>query len=312
MEGLIQMNAFRPLGALKIMLVVYLSFVVVGCDRQPPPGAARAVNSAYVAIARGWVDVEGGLVSVRAQRDGVVTSIHADEGDTVQTGQTLLEMGPQQAQIGVALAQAELAQAQAREKQFAARLPQAEARARRLVEAAHAGAASGESRDDAQMAVAQLRAEAAAARAASEASRQHMAAAQLELDARSVHAPVAGRILRRTVQVGDAVSAQSASPLFQLLPARRRIVRAELDEAFVDRIQPGMAAEILTEADSTPMYIAHVVRIGEAYGASRASDDPADRSDLRSVPCVLTLDDANAKLRIGQRVLTRFLPIARK
>ena len=103
------------------------------------------------------------------------------------------------------------------------------------------------------------------------------------------------------------MTAQSAVELFQLLPARPRIIHAELDEAFVDRIHPGMAAEVVSDADSAQIYVAHVLRVGEAYGVSRGSDDPADRSDLRSVPCVLTLDDANAKLRIGQHVLTRFL-----
>lgn len=295
-------------GALRFLLALLLP-VLACCGKQDPAPAAPANATAtrYVAIARGWVDVEGGLVSVRAQRDGVVTAVRAEEGDTVHAGQTLLEFGPQQAQVGVALARAELAQAQAHEQEFAAQLPQAQLRARRLSAAAVAGAVSGESRDDARANLAQLHAQASVAQATSAAARQHLAAARLELEARSVHAPVAGRILRRTVQVGDAVTAQAAIELFQLLPARPRIIRAELDESFVDRIHPGMAAEVLSDAQSGQVYVAHVLRVGEAYGASRGTDDPADRSDLRSVPCVLALDDANAKLRIGQRVLTRFL-----
>ena len=292
-------------------LLVLLLPVLIGCSKQNPAPAlpeAATATARYVAIARGWVDVQGGLVSVRAQRDGVVVAVRAEEGDSVRQGQLLVDLGSQQAQIGVALARAELAQAQAHEQEFAARLPSAQLRARRLSAAAAAGAASGESRDDARATLTQLRAEAAVAQAASIAARQRLAAARLELDARSVHAPVAGRILRRAVQVGDAVTAQSATELFQLLPARPRIVRAELDEAFVDRIHPGMAAEVVSDTDSAQGYSAHVLRVGEAYGASRATDDPADRSDLRSVPCVLTLDDAGNGLRIGQHVLVRFLP----
>ena len=292
-------------------LLVLLLPVLIGCSKQNPAPAlpeAATATARYVAIARGWVDVQGGLVSVRAQRDGVVVAVRAEEGDSVRQGQLLVDLGSQQAQIGVALARAELAQAQAHEQEFAARLPSAQLRARRLSAAAAAGAASGESRDDARATLTQLRAEAAVAQAASIAARQRLAAARLELDARSVHAPVAGRILRRAVQVGDAVTAQSATELFQLLPARPRIVRAELDEAFVDRIHPGMVAEVVSDTDSAQGYSAHVLRVGEAYGASRATDDPADRSDLRSVPCVLTLDDAGNGLRIGQHVLVRFLP----
>ena len=306
------MSAIRWCGGARTLLLAGLSVLAISCHRDAPSSAAKTVASPYVAIARGWVDVQGGLVSVRAQRDGVVSAMHADEGDSVRAGQILLEFGAQQAQVGMALSQAELAQARAHEQDVAAQIPQAEVRLRRLTMAASAGATSGETRDDARVALARLRADAAAAHAATAAARQHMAAAHLELEARTVRAPVAGQILHRAVQVGDVVSAQSATELFQLLPARPRIVRAELDEAFVDRIQPGMAAEILTDTGATPVYIAHVIRIGEAYGASRASDDPANHSDLRSVPCVLTLDDQNARLRIGQRVLTRFLPATRK
>lgn len=301
-------------GASLVVLTLVLP-ALIGCAKQNPDAlettAATTAAARYIAIARGWVDVEGGLVGIRAQRDGVVTAVHAEEGDNVQAGQLLLEFGSQQAQVGLALARAELAQAQAHEQEFAAQLPQAQLHARRLSAAAAAGAASGESRDDARATLTQLRAEAAVAQAASAAARQHLAAARLELEARSVHAPVAGRILRRAVQAGDAVNAQSTE-LFQLLPARPRIIRAELDEAFVDRIHPGMVAEVLSNADSAQTYTAHVLRVGEAYGASRGTDDPADRSDVRSVPCVLTLEDANAKLRIGQRVLVRFLPGSRQ
>jgi hypothetical protein len=89
-----------------------------------------------------------------------------------------------------------------------------------------------------------------------------------------------------------------------LLPDRPRIVRAELNEAYVDRIKPGMQAEVVRDTDQGKTWPARVLRIGEVFGPSRLTDDPVERAGAHDVECVLALDGAD--LRIGQRVLVRF------
>ena len=114
---------------------------------------------------------------------------------------------------------------------------------------------------------------------------------------------VAGGV-SRTVRVGDVVSPQSTEVLFEILPERPRIVRAELNESYVDKVRPGMEAEVVRDNDSGPAVRARVLRVGDVFGPSRLADDPEERAGSRDVECVLALEGGD--FRIGQRVLVRF------
>ncbi len=267
--------------------------------------SAAPANGNWLAMARGQVDVEGGLVHVVATRDGRIEDVRAEDGDTARQGDALARLDPRQARIAVGIAEAELAQAKAQADVLKAKLGPAAQAAARAGEAAQAGAASGQSADDAGTALAVLKAEIGAAEAASKVAQQHLEEARIELDARTIVAPVAGRIVRRSVHVGDIVSAQAGTELFQLLPDRPRIVRAELNEAYVDLVKPGMRAEVVRDSDQGPAVPAEVLRVGEVFGPSRLTDDPVERAGAHDVECVLRLD--GGEFRIGQRVLVRFL-----
>jgi multidrug resistance efflux pump len=115
--------------------------------------------------------------------------------------------------------------------------------------------------------------------------------------------------VQRLVQPGASVS-PATGPVFVMLPDSPRIVRAELNESFVGVVHEGMAAEVDDDSGSgmAPLK-AHVLRIGNVFGASTLEDDPQVRANTRSVECVLTLDQPPAApLRIGQRVLVKFSP----
>lgn len=266
--------------------------------------ASAAPANGWLAMARGQVDVEGGLVRIVATRDGRIDDVPVEDGDTVKAGDALAHLDQRQARIAVGIAEAELAQANAQVGVLKARLGPAAQSAERAGEAAKAGAASGQAADDASTAMAVLKAEVAAAEAAAKVAQQHLEEARIELDARAIVAPVAGRIVRRSAHVGDIVSAQAGTELFQLLPDRPRIVRAELNEAYVDLVKPGMRAEVVRDSDQGPAVQAEVLRVGEVFGPSRLTDDPVERAGAHDVECVLRLDGGS--FRIGQRVLVRF------
>jgi macrolide-specific efflux system membrane fusion protein len=280
-----------------------LALALVACSQGRSVEAPAAV-APYVAMARGQVDVEGGLIRVVAARDGRVDEVHSEDGDTVRQGDVLALLDQRQARIGIGVAAANLGQAEAQVAVLKARIPQTDVQARRLVEAAGAGAATGQSAEDAAAALAVLKAEVNAAEATVKVARQHVDEAQGELDARVVKAPAAGRIVRRSVHVGDVLTAQNATELFQLLPERPRIVRAELNEAYVDLVKPGMQAEVVRDSDQGTAVPAKVLRVGEVFGPSRLTDDPVERAGAHDVECVLQLEGGD--FRIGQRVLVRF------
>ncbi len=286
-------------------LLVVATLGACSPDKGPGKSSAPApAQGAYLAMARGQVDVEGGLIRVVATRDGRIDEVKVEDGDTVTQGQVLAVLDQRQAHIAVGLAQATAAQAAAQVDVLKARLAPAEIQVKRVGEAAGAGAATGQSADDAAAALAVLKAEIGAAKAAVSVAHQRVDEAQAELAARTITAPVAGKVVRRSAHVGDSVSVQVPTELFQLLPDRPRIVRAELNEAYVDLIKPGMQAEVVRDTEQGASVPARVLRVGDVFGPSRLTDDPVERAGVHDVECVLQLDGTD--LRIGQRVLVRF------
>ncbi len=296
--------------ALRTLIPLLLATLVCalgGCAQGDRSAQAKdAAPGAWLAIARGAIDVEGGLVRITAPRDGRVDSVRVEDGDAVKPGDVLATLDARQARIALAMAEAGLEQARAQLAVLKARMAPATQLAQRTKEAADAGAASGQSADEAATQLVVLKAEAGAAEAAVGVARARVNEAQVALDALTLHAPSAGRIVRRSVHVGDVVSAQAGSELFQLLPDRPRIVRAELNEAYVDRIKPGMRAEVVRDSGAGKPVPAEVLRVGEVFGPSRLTDDPIERAGVHDVDCVLRLDGGD--FRIGQRVLVRFKP----
>ncbi len=284
-------------------LLPLLPFALAACSGQHPAPAAPPPS--YAAMARGVVDVEGGLLRLLPRGDGVVATVPVTEGAVVQRGQLLLTLDARAAELGVAMARAELDQARAHADELAARLPAAQTRAERVAAAARAAAASQQDSADAASTLAGLRAEISAARASIEVAQARLAQAQHELDLRSLRAPVAGIIVRRYVQPGETVSAQAAQPLFELQPQRPLIVRAELNESYIDQVQPGMRAEVVLDAGSGRTWPAHVLRLGLVYGPTRLGPQHDQPADAHDVDCVLALDAAG--LRVGQRVLVKFI-----
>lgn len=288
------------------MPLLFAPLLLAGCsgDVFDRTASAAPANGSWIAMARGQVDVEGGLVRIVTARDGRVEEVRVEDGDTVKQGDVLARLDQRPARIALGVAEATLAQAIAQVGVLKAKLAPLADQSRRIAEAAGAGAATGQSADDAATALAVLRAEIVAAEAAARVAHEHVEEARAELDARTITAPAAGRIVRRSVHVGDTVSALAGGELFQLLPERPRIVRAELNEAYVDLVKPGMHAEVVRDSDQGAVVTAEVLRVGEVFGPSHLTDDPVERAGAHDVECVLRLD--GGEFRIGQRVLVRF------
>jgi RND family efflux transporter MFP subunit len=287
-------------------LMLGAACLLAACSRPAAaPAAAVAGPVAYVAVASGRVDIEGGLLELSMPRDGVLAAVEVHEGDSVKQGQRLARLDDTPARLAVDAAQVQLEQAQAQVKLLGIRRKAAQQRAQRLVAAAAAGAGDGQSADDAREAAAQLDAEQQAARAAQDMASQKLQEARYELAQRSLLAPFDAEVVRVSAQPGASVSPASG-PLFTLLPQKPRIVRAELNDSFVGAVRPGMAAEVSADSDRGGQHwSAHVLRIGKVYGPSALENDPQVRANARTVECVLAFDQPQP-LRIGQRVLVRF------
>lgn len=291
------------------IVLALIAVALGGCSSGGDAAAPAAGSSQWLAVARGKVGVEGGMVLVAARTDGVVESVAAKPGDVVQAQQVLATLDSRASKIAQATAQAGVAQAKAQLAELQVSLKQAEQRAPRIVAAARAGAATGEAAEQARDTVSGLKARQTAAQAELDAAQQKLAAAKLDLDSTRLRAPVAGSVVARRVAVGQSVSAASGQPLFQLLPDRPHIVQAQLDVDAAGAIHAGMHAEVVRDSGSGPVYEATVTWVGQVLQPAGLTQDPLERALANDVDCTLELAPAKAgeaPLRIGQRVLVRF------
>jgi RND family efflux transporter MFP subunit len=299
------MNLRHP----RLPLALLAAVLLAGCSHDEAPATSQATTAAYAAIARGRIDIEGGLLKLTMPSEGIVQSVGVHEGEHVQKGQVLAQLNLEPAKLALDSALAEQQQASAQASSLEERVKSADLRASRLEQAARAGAGDMQSADDARENAQQVKAELDNTRASASLASQKVAAARYQLELHTLRAPVDGQIVQRMVQPGASVS-PAVGPIFVMLPDSPRIVRAELNESFVGVVHEGMEAEVDDDSGSgmAPLK-AHVLRIGNVFGASTLEDDPQVRANTRSVECVLTFDQPPATaLRIGQRVLVKFDP----
>jgi len=290
--------AGRHLGLLVALLLVATACSEQGSDQvgasEPPAGGRVA------AIARCRIDIEGGVIRLAGQREGLIEEVAVEEGDRVRRGQVLARIDSRLMQLRIGLATAELTEARARAE--AAALRQTAALRERARRRAAGSSALGQRLIDEGETDALIRtAELAAADAATQAALQRLEEARFEVDVRSIRAPADGMIVRRRARPGEGVAVQAVTELFQLAPDAPRIARCDLEELFLPAVSVGQAARIVVEADDRQVHTAFVKRISEVFGTPAPSDDPTARVDLRTLEMVLQID-SDAPLRIGQRV----------
>lgn len=270
--------------------------------------AATLAPSPWIALARGRIEPAGGIIQVASARDGLVKSLLVSEGDHVTQGQPLVQLTDDDARLNLALAQREAAQAGAALTPFQLREAAARREVQRLAPLVADQLANAADLDRAREQEALAKSGLDEARAASDAARARLDIARHEVDARIVRAPVAGRILRCLVKPGEGVSTQLPSTLFWLAPHGPLTVVAQLDEPSARLIKAGDQAEIVPDSSNDRVATARVQSVGLVFGPRRpATDDPAERQDLRVVDCRLTIEGHPDGLLIGERVVVRFL-----
>jgi len=137
------------------------------CDRaQPKAQAAPAAQP--VAMAKGKIDVEGGVIRLAAQREGLIQEVVAEEGDRVVKGQVLAQIDSRQAALSVAQARADLSEARARLLAAMSRSSAADRESARLTGLGQVDAVARQEADKAVDEAAVQRGELAAAKAAVE------------------------------------------------------------------------------------------------------------------------------------------------
>jgi len=293
-------------------LTLGLALTLAGCDgNEGSASAATATPVMPAAMARGKVEVEGGLFEVLAPVEGTVESVTVKEGDSVRRGQVLLQLQADQARLDVDMAEAELSLIQSREHAQRARQPAARQLAERTAAAARAGAFEQQRADEAHQALQDIESGISVLESEQAVARQKLRQARLAEQRLTVRAAADASVLKLAVQPGARVGPQAGRALMVLLPHRPLLVRAELNESFLASVHPGMSATVTPDVDlhpgeHAPSQQARVARLSPAYSGSRLGED-AVRGSVRVVDCFLELDPAaSSALRLGQNVKVSF------
>lgn len=254
-------------------------------------------------MARGKIDVQGGLLELSPAQDGVVQTLAVQEGQEVQRGQLLLRLVGNAAAAELAVAESELKLARAKLQARSQRLPALRRSAARLSEAAAAGAAEPQRAEDAQQLLHDAEAEFTVSQAEANVTQSRLMLLRAQNARLELRAPESGTVVRVNTQAGQRVVAQ---PVITLLPRRPLIVRAELNESYATQVHVGLRAHVTTDGDSLSEALppARVVRMSPVLGNGRLQDD-TQRGPVRVIECVLDFDQAPTA-RIGQNVRVSF------
>jgi multidrug resistance efflux pump len=130
--------------------------------------------------------------------------------------------------------------------------------------------------------------------------------AEAELKELSITAPRAGIVLRVLAGPGDLVGGPGHKAVLHFCPEGPRLVRVELEQDLAGRIRPGQPATIHDDSAAGVSWRGQVRRVADWYGPQRlVLHEPRSEREVRTVECVIEVEDGPCPLRIGQRVRVR-------
>lgn len=252
-------NAHRGALGFGWPMLVLLAAAALGAwqfTRARSEGEAPAAAYRLVTVERGSIEelvtAQGKLepkeyVDVGAQVSGQLDRIHVEIGDAVTAGQLLAEIDPRvyESRVQADLARLKTLQAQLAEQQAQIRLAgQIHHRNQRLIEA---HAVSQEAVEDSETAWEVAKARAASLAAQIEEAQSTLEGDQTNLSYTKIYAPIAGTVVVQSARAGQTLNATQQAPVIvQLANLDAMTVRAQVAEADVTRVTPGMKVYFTT------------------------------------------------------------------
>jgi HlyD family secretion protein len=210
-------------------------------------------------------------VNIGSELSGTVRRVHVDVNDRVQQGQVLVELDTakfndqvNRSRAAVTAARAQLTQASATVQETAAAL----ARFEEVSRLSGGRVPSATELDAARAALARAKANEASAQAGVTQAQATLATDQTNLSKASIRSPIAGVVLSRAVDPGNAVAASlQAVTLFTIGEDLTQMrLEASVDEADVGSLQGGQTASFTVSAYPSRRYPATVTRV--SYGST--------------------------------------------
>ena len=190
-------------------------------------------------------------VDVGVQVSGQLQKLHVGLGDVVQAGALLAEIDPEIYESRVRADQARLKTLQAQIAQQQAQLALSRQQHKRNEQLITSNAISQDAFDSSKTVVAVAEAQLAALQAQLQEAQSTLEGDQANLGYAKIYAPMTGTVVVQDIREGQTLNASQQSPtLMRLANLDVMTVRAEVAEADVMRITPGMAVSFKTLGSS--------------------------------------------------------------
>lgn len=278
----------------------WLVFSAPAKDEVPRTTPVARGNVEETVLASGVIQASS-LVSVGAEVSGRIKTLNVTLGDDVKAGDVIAEIDSLNQENAVKAAQASLANTEAQKTIQTANLGQAKTALERAEKLSPQKLISDADLQAAQLAVQTAEGQLQAIDAQIQQAEINVEAAQLNLDRTRIVAPSDGTVVAVSVEVGQSVNANNSSPtIVKLANLDKMVVKAEISEADVPRVEPGQKVyfTILGDPDTR---IDATLRAVEPAPDSIASDDTSTSSSSTAVYYngLFNVDNPGHKLRIS-------------
>jgi HlyD family secretion protein len=263
-------------------------FTIEAATAEPPAGGGPAA----ILQATGYVTARR-EATVSTQITGTLTQVLIEEGDHVREGQVLARLDDTAQQAAHAQAQAQLQASQAMLVQYQAQLEQARRDLVRNQDLVVRQLVSQQALEIARTQVETLSAQVEAQKKQVQLARAGIEAAQVQLSYTIVRAPFTGVIVAKAAQAGEIVSPISAGGGFTrtgigtIVDMDSLEFEVDVNEAYINRVQPGQAAQGVLDAYPDWSIPAHVLAIIPTADRSKATVKvriAIDQKDPRILP----------------------------
>jgi HlyD family secretion protein len=301
-----------------IALVVLLRYTIFAPD---------IVEVRTAAVERGLVEqtvtnTRAGTVKVRLRAElspqvgGLVVAIPHREGESVESGDLVVELDDraQRAELASARTTVEAARAQADEACLAAELAEKELA---RVETLHArGIASDQNLDLLRTDRDRTRAGCTAARAAIGQAESRVIAAEVQLAFTELRAPFAGTVAEVSTEVGEYITPSPPGlpipPVIDLLDPGSIFVSAPIDEVDAERILVGQAVRVTVDSRPDQSFPGVVTRVApyvlDILEQNRTVEVEVELDDPQEMKGVLPGTSADVELILERRDDTLRIP----
>lgn len=248
---------------------------------------------------RGYVStddafVEADQVQISSKTLGRIVQLNADEGDSVQKGELLVQLDDSDLRAQEAQAQAGAVAAEQAVEVARVNLDRAKDDLDRATVQIKDNVIPREQYDHARKAYDAAKAQADLANAQVKSAQAQLAVVQTQLRHTQIFAPSSGVVARRWALSGDVVS--PGQPIFTVYDLQDVWVRANLEETKISRIKPG--DEVSIEFDTYPgrQFSGRVELIGSAAAAQFSLIPPNNASGnftkvTQRIPVKITLSE---------------------